>query len=166
VLNPSALAILIPRPPPFARCLTRTLMPRSSIRTTRADPSATSWHHILDVDRSSSTTASAASSARTDLLSAHRPSRPVDERKLLSRDVAGIIDEFARLRPAEVEAIRALTSDQLARPGDHDEAGEITVSDLVHQWAYYDLMHLKQAQSIPQAPLVARMGNTRKFYDL
>jgi hypothetical protein len=51
VLNPSALAILIPRPPPFARCLTRTLMPRSSIRTTRAGPSATSWHHILDVDQ-------------------------------------------------------------------------------------------------------------------
>ena len=89
----------------------------------------------------------------------------MDERKLLSRDVAGIIDDFARLRPAEVEAIRALTSDQLARPGDHTRPAR-SVSDLVHQWAYCDLMHLKQAQSIPQAPLVARMDNTRKFYVL
>jgi hypothetical protein len=88
------------------------------------------------------------------------------ERGLLDRDVADLLDELAKRRPPALDSLRALRGQQLERAGDHDEAGPITVSDLVHQWAYHDLMHLKQAASILQAPLVARMGNTRKFYDL
>ena len=88
------------------------------------------------------------------------------ERGLLDRDVADLLDELAARRGPALAGLRALTEQQLERGGDHDEAGPITVSDLVHQWAYHDLMHLKQAASILQSPLVGRMGNTRKFYDL
>jgi hypothetical protein len=94
------------------------------------------------------------------------PLARMEERGLLARDVASLLGELAAGRPAAVAALRALTGRQLARGGDHDEAGPITAGDLVHQWAYHDLMHLKQATSILQAPLVTRMGNTRKFYDL
>ena len=94
------------------------------------------------------------------------PLARMNERGLLGRDVASLLRDLATGRPAAVAALRALTAEQLQRGGEHDEAGPITVSDLVHQWAYHDLMHLKQAASILQGPLVAGMGNTRKFYDL
>jgi hypothetical protein len=94
------------------------------------------------------------------------PAARIDERGMRTRTVAALLDELAARRPADVEALSALTAAQLARAGDHDEAGEITVSDLIHQWAYHDLMHMKQIASMLQSPLVAGMGNTRKFYDV
>jgi hypothetical protein len=87
-------------------------------------------------------------------------------RGLLERGVGALLEELAARRRDEVAALGRLFPEQLARSGVHDEAGEITVSGLIHQWAYHDLMHLKQAASILQAPLVDGMGNTRKFYDL
>jgi hypothetical protein len=50
------------------------------------------------------------------------------------------------------------------RRGEHDTAGEISALDIVHQWAYHDLMHLKQIESMLQAGLIERMGNTQLFY--
>ncbi|MBI5289828.1 MAG: DinB family protein [Chloroflexi bacterium] len=94
------------------------------------------------------------------------PLARMNERGLLARDVASLLSELTSGRPAAVTALRALSAQQLARTGQHDEAGEITVANLVHQWAYHDLMHLKQAASILQLPLVEAMGNTRKFYDI
>lgn len=88
------------------------------------------------------------------------------ERGLLTMQVPAMVDELAARREAALPELRKLTEVELSREGTHDEAGTIFVSDLVHQWAYHDLMHLKQAASILQAPVVAGMGNTRKFYDL
>ena len=108
------------------------------------------------------------------ILREERPVHPLDrsrspawtDRGLRARSVASLLDELAARRPPDVAMLTALTKQQLARTGDHDEAGEITVRDLIHQWAYHDLMHTKQIASMLQSPLVAGMGNTRKFYDL
>jgi len=82
------------------------------------------------------------------------------------RTVASLLDELQRLRDRDVPWLRSLRAEQLARAGDHDEAGEITANDLVHQWAYHDLMHLQQIAAMLQARLARSMGNTRKFYDV
>jgi hypothetical protein len=82
------------------------------------------------------------------------------------RSVGSLLDELYGLRERNVAWLRHLTDEELARSGDHDEAGEITASDIAHQWAYHDLMHLKQIASILQQALAPRMGNTRKFYDV
>jgi hypothetical protein len=82
------------------------------------------------------------------------------------RTVVSLLAELAERRAANVGWLRTLPPEQLARAGDHDEAGEITVGDIAHQWAYHDLMHLNQIASMLQAGLVERMGNTRKFYDV
>jgi hypothetical protein len=58
-----------------------------------------------------------------------------------------------------------LTPTELRRIGEHDQAGQISIEEIIHQWAYHDLMHLKQIASMLQAPLVEGMGNTRRFYD-
>jgi len=82
------------------------------------------------------------------------------------RSVASLLDELASLRRRHVEWLATLPDADLARAGDHDEAGEISASDVAHQWAYHDLMHLKQIASMLQGALLTHMGNTRKFYDV
>ena len=83
-----------------------------------------------------------------------------------ARSVASLLEELTAARGRHVGWLRTLTAEQLARAGEHDEAGEITAGDVAHQWAYHDLMHLKQIASMLQAGFVERMGNTRKFYDV
>lgn len=83
-----------------------------------------------------------------------------------ARSVASLLDELDARRAAHVAWLERLTAEQLARSGDHDEAGEITASDVAHQWAYHDLMHLKQIASMLQEGLLPGMGNTRRFYDV
>jgi hypothetical protein len=82
----------------------------------------------------------------------------------LARDWQSLLAEFETHRAEGIAWLRALAPSQLRRAGDHDEAGEITVADLAHQWAYHDLMHLKQAESIIQLRLEQGMGRTRLFY--
>lgn len=93
------------------------------------------------------------------------PARLVDG-GYAARDIASLLREFRELRARHVPWLRSLSESQLSRAGDHDEAGEITASDVTHQWAYHDLMHVRQIAAALQAPLVVRMGNTRRFYDI
>jgi hypothetical protein len=90
----------------------------------------------------------------------------LDEGGYRERSVGSLLDELYGLRERNVAWLCELSSEDLARAGEHDEAGEITGSDVAHQWAYHDLMHLKQIASMIQATLVDFMGNTRKFYDV
>ena len=82
----------------------------------------------------------------------------------LDRDVESLLRDFEARRAGGIAWLRAMTSAQLARLGDHDEAGEISAADHAHQWAFHDLMHLKQAASMLQTRLERGMGNTRRFY--
>ncbi|HEX2258160.1 MAG TPA: DinB family protein [Actinomycetota bacterium] len=94
------------------------------------------------------------------------PPRRLLEGGYSERTLAELVDELAKLRSANLAVARALSPEQLARTARHDEAGEITLEGIIHQWAYHDLMHLSQVASILQEPLVTRMGNTRRFYGL
>jgi DinB superfamily len=82
----------------------------------------------------------------------------------LERDWRSLLAEFETRRAEGIAWLRAVPPQSLDRAGDHDEAGEISVADIAHQWAYHDLMHLKQAESIIQLRLEGGMGNTRLFY--
>jgi hypothetical protein len=82
----------------------------------------------------------------------------------LQRDVETLLRDFEVRRAAGVAWLRSMSPAQLARLGDHDEAGEISAADHAHQWAFHDLMHLKQAMTMLQSRLERGMGNTRRFY--
>jgi len=82
----------------------------------------------------------------------------------LDRDWQSLLSEFETRRAEGIAWLRRLPPQALQRVGDHDEAGEISVAGIAHQWAYHDLMHLKQAESIIQLRLEAGMGRTRLFY--
>jgi hypothetical protein len=81
-----------------------------------------------------------------------------------ARNIDSLLDELVKQRESGLAWLQSLTQGQLERIGEHDTAGEISPADIVHQWAYHDLMHLKQVASILQAVLIDRMGNTRRFY--
>lgn len=82
----------------------------------------------------------------------------------LERDVDSLLADFEQRRGEGIAWLRAMSPAELARLGDHDEAGEISTADHAHQWAFHDLMHLKQAASMLQQRLEQGMGNTRRFY--
>jgi hypothetical protein len=80
------------------------------------------------------------------------------------RTLGDLLDDLARVRPVHLGWIATLTADQLTRPGRHLKAGTITPRDVIHQWAYHDLAHLRQILEMLQADLAPGMGNTRSFY--
>jgi DinB superfamily len=83
-----------------------------------------------------------------------------------SRSLADLLDALSRARADHVPWLTSLTEDQLARSGQHDEAGEICVGDLAHQWAAHDMAHLRQIALMLQTHLAPLMGRTRIFYDV
>jgi hypothetical protein len=73
---------------------------------------------------------------------------------------------FARQRQANVKWLNGLKPAQLKRRGTHQEVGEISVEELVTEWAFHDLGHLKQILEIKRYKLYPRIGNMRVFYKL
>lgn len=63
---------------------------------------------------------------------------------LRQRPLAWLLDEFERVRAAEVATFRGLSASDLARTGQHSVAGPITIAELLNHVAYHDLLHVQQ----------------------
>ena len=61
-----------------------------------------------------------------------------------------LLDEFARLRTANLDRLRALNlqTTDLARRGRHPNFGVVTLSQLLATWATHDLTHLHQISRV------------------
>jgi uncharacterized damage-inducible protein DinB len=61
-----------------------------------------------------------------------------------------LLDEFARLRAANLAELRALNLQQedFAKRGKHPALGVVTLSDLLATWAVHDLTHLHQISRV------------------
>jgi len=73
---------------------------------------------------------------------------------------------LARQRQANVKWLERLKPAQLKRKGTHEEVGELTAEELVTEWAFHDLGHLKQILEIKRYALYPRIGSMRSFYKL
>jgi uncharacterized damage-inducible protein DinB len=60
------------------------------------------------------------------------------------RDAEESLAHWEEQRDNNVEVLRALDSSALMRQGRHTKAGIVTVGDLIHQWAFHDLGHVRQ----------------------
>jgi hypothetical protein len=69
-------------------------------------------------------------------------------------------------RRANVKWLWKLRPTQLKRHGIHQTVGEISVEELITEWAFHDLGHLKQILEVKRYALFPRMGNMRAFYEL
>jgi len=73
---------------------------------------------------------------------------------------------LARQRRANVKWLRTLRPAQLARRAVHQKVGEITAGEMINEWAFHDLGHLKQILEVKRYALWPRIGNLRAFYRL
>jgi hypothetical protein len=69
-------------------------------------------------------------------------------------------------RRANVKWLRKLRPAQLKRRGVLQAVGEICVEELITEWAFHDLGHLKQILEVKRYALFPCMGNMRGFYEL
>jgi len=73
---------------------------------------------------------------------------------------------LAAQRRANLKWLRKLRPAQLKRRGTHQKVGEISAEELITEWAFHDLGHLKQILDIKRYVLYPRIGNMRAFYEL
>jgi hypothetical protein len=73
---------------------------------------------------------------------------------------------LARQRQSNVKWLNRLKPTQLKRKGTHEKVGVISVEELVTEWAFHDLGHIKQILEIKRYKLYPRMGNMGAFYKL
>jgi hypothetical protein len=66
------------------------------------------------------------------------------------KSLGQLLDEFARLRSENLDALRALNlrPEDLKRRGRHPALGVVTLSQLLATWAVHDLTHLHQVSRI------------------
>jgi hypothetical protein len=60
-------------------------------------------------------------------------------------------DRFEEQRKANVEFLRGLPASAGARTAAHQEYGEITLSEMLHEWALHDLGHVRQIAELVRA---------------
>ena len=66
------------------------------------------------------------------------------ERNYSGRQYAGALEEFARLRAANVERLQRLTDEELERGGTMQNVGAVTIAKLVELWRDHDRGHLDE----------------------
>jgi len=76
------------------------------------------------------------------------------------------LDHFALQRKANVKWLCGLKPAQLKRKGHHQAVGEITAGEMIHEWAFHDLGHLKQILEVKRYWLWPHMGRMQRFYKL
>jgi hypothetical protein len=94
---------------------------------------------------------------RAQIILKHGEARPFDpfDRFAQSRESQGksleqLLDEFARLRGENLDALLALNlqPEDLARRGRHPALGAVTLSELLATWAVHDLTHVHQLSRV------------------
>ena len=76
--------------------------------------------------------------------------RLAQERESQGKSLEELLDEFARLRSENLDALRAmnLQSDDCDRRGRHPALGLVTLSQLLATWAAHDMTHLHQLSRV------------------
>ena len=72
----------------------------------------------------------------------------VDESRYAGRSFQEIVDEWERLRRANVDLVESTGPEQWARPVRHPDLGNATFADVVHRWSRHDADHLRQIEII------------------
>jgi DinB superfamily len=76
------------------------------------------------------------------------------------------LESFVRQRRANIKWLRTLKPAQLKRIGRHQTVGIITASEMIYEWAFHDLGHIKQILEVKRYALWPRMGRMQQFYKL
>ncbi len=67
------------------------------------------------------------------------------------RDAKDEFAQFEEQRKTNIEYLRGLPADTGDRRAFHKEAGEITLAQMLHEWALHDLGHIRQIAELVRA---------------
>ena len=144
-----------------------------SLKEMKTRPAANKWSvqevlaHLDDVEEIGMRARVAAMiEAQNPLLPSFDQEKRAEEMKYNRKHPLKSLASLSRQRAANVKWLRTLKPAQLQRRGTHQKVGEISVEQLVTEWAFHDLGHLKQILEIKRYALFPRIGNMRAFYKL
>jgi len=75
-----------------------------------------------------------------------------------------LLEEFDATRCKAASFVAGLKQPDLSRGGIHPKLGLIRVENLLHEWIYHDLNHLRQIAANIQHFLWDSLGNLKSFY--
>jgi DinB family protein len=77
---------------------------------------------------------------------------------------AGLLADFAALRAESLDLLAQLTERDLERTARHSQLGEVTLGQMIHEWAGHDLMHTVQAERALMQPFIVGSGPWRFYF--
>jgi DinB family protein len=84
-----------------------------------------------------------------------------------AQDPEDSFDHFEEQRETNLEFLRSLEESAAARAAVHPEAGEFTLLELLHDWAFHDLSHIRQvAELVRMRRNHPNMGALRRLYSV
>jgi len=144
-----------------------------SLKEMKTRPTANKWSvqevlaHLDDVEEIGMRARLAAMmEMENPLLPSFDQEKRAQEMKYNRKHPLKSLASLARQRQANLKWLERLKPGQLKRRGAHEKVGELTAEELVTEWAFHDLGHLKQILEIKRYELYPRMGNMRSFYKL
>jgi|WetSurMetagenome_2_1015567.scaffolds.fasta_scaffold437208_2 hypothetical protein len=72
--------------------------------------------------------------------------------------------EFTDLRRVSLELLERVTPIDLPRKARHAELGQVTLEEMLNEWAGHDLMHLAQAERAIMQYFIPGTGAWRKYF--
>ena len=80
-------------------------------------------------------------------------------------DPAALAAKFAKLRAESLVLVGTIKEDDLSRTAVHGELGEVTLENLLNEWAGHDLMHLVQAEQAMMQPFIEGCGAWYPYFE-
>ncbi len=86
------------------------------------------------------------------------------DRQDCDRETGELLDEFDQERGRSIGFLWGLRVSDLERGGIHPKIGRISIGELLHEWIYHDLHHVRQMDANVQSYLWGKLGNLQEFY--
>jgi hypothetical protein len=98
------------------------------------------------------------------LLDSYDQNAECENGAFIRRDLRAEIERFTEMRMRNLGWLGTLGLPDWQRRGRHADLGEVSVSDLLHEWAMHDLGHIRQVLEIRRARFWNRAGAFQSFY--
>lgn len=83
------------------------------------------------------------------------------------REARASLAAFQRERAASLKLLRALPAGALERSAGHPELGEVSLRQMMHEWAFHDLGHIRQIAELFRAHAYwPAMGGWQRYYKI
>lgn len=77
---------------------------------------------------------------------------------------AAMAQGFRQMRADSLQLLAGIEERALERRGRHPELGEVSLGELLNEWAAHDLVHTMQAERAIMQPFLQRVGPWRKSF--